>query len=367
VRVHVEDGRHFLQTTRARFDLITGEPPPPKIAGALGLYTRELFELVRDRLAPGGVATWWLPAHGLLESDAKAIVRAFCAAFADCSLWRGAKLDWMLAGTREAGGPGTRERFARQWSDPAVGPEMARLGIETPAQLGALLIADASDLREIAAAALPLEDDHPKRLGREIVPLARAEAIYAPWLDVDRSRERFARSRLVERLWPGSLREETLAAFDVQRRIDRYFAGEFRDPVARLPEIDGLLAGTGLRALPLWLLGGHPDADRVARAAEAKGVQDPAIEYGLGLSALAGRDFDAASRRFARALELGPPARSTLELRIYALCMAGRLEQAKTLAERLARARRLDETDRAFLAFLARRFGVETAAAGADR
>src|SRR4029453_1167983 len=28
VRVHVEDGRYFLQTTAERFDLITAEPPP---------------------------------------------------------------------------------------------------------------------------------------------------------------------------------------------------------------------------------------------------------------------------------------------------------------------------------------------------
>ena len=30
VRVHIEDGRQFLQATGRRFDLITGEPPPPR-------------------------------------------------------------------------------------------------------------------------------------------------------------------------------------------------------------------------------------------------------------------------------------------------------------------------------------------------
>ena len=60
-----------------RFDIITGEPPPPKSAGVVDLYTREHFELLRDRLADGGIVTWLLPVHNLLESDAKAIVRAF--------------------------------------------------------------------------------------------------------------------------------------------------------------------------------------------------------------------------------------------------------------------------------------------------
>jgi hypothetical protein len=37
VQVHVEDGRFFLQTTDRRFDLITGEPPPPKAHGIVNL------------------------------------------------------------------------------------------------------------------------------------------------------------------------------------------------------------------------------------------------------------------------------------------------------------------------------------------
>jgi hypothetical protein len=70
VRTHVEDGRFFLQTTTARNDLITGEPPPPKMAGVASLYTREYFELVKERLNPGGIATYWLPAYLLLEDEA---------------------------------------------------------------------------------------------------------------------------------------------------------------------------------------------------------------------------------------------------------------------------------------------------------
>ena len=38
-----------MLTTAKRFDLITAEPPPPKTAGIVNLYTREYFELMRDR------------------------------------------------------------------------------------------------------------------------------------------------------------------------------------------------------------------------------------------------------------------------------------------------------------------------------
>ena len=41
--------------------MITGEPPPPLTPGTVNLYTREYFQLIYDRLAEGGIATYWLP------------------------------------------------------------------------------------------------------------------------------------------------------------------------------------------------------------------------------------------------------------------------------------------------------------------
>src|SRR5262249_30770016 len=46
MHVHIEDGRYFLQATDRTFDLITGEPPPPGIAGVENLYSREYFALM---------------------------------------------------------------------------------------------------------------------------------------------------------------------------------------------------------------------------------------------------------------------------------------------------------------------------------
>ena len=135
VEVHVEDGRYFLETTKKRFDLITGEPPPPKMAGIVTLYTREYFELVHERLNQGGIVSYWLPAHTLSPSDSRAIIHAFCDVFEDCTLWGGAGLDWILLGTRGATGPGTRERFATQWNDPAVRQDCC-MAVEYPEQLG---------------------------------------------------------------------------------------------------------------------------------------------------------------------------------------------------------------------------------------
>ena len=104
VRVHVEDGRYFLQATDRRFDLITGEPPPHHLAGVVNLYSREYFQLLRSRLTAGGVVTYWLHTPLMSEPNAKSILRAFCDAFEDCSLWHGSGGDFMMVGTNGAAG-----------------------------------------------------------------------------------------------------------------------------------------------------------------------------------------------------------------------------------------------------------------------
>ena len=120
VRIHVEDGRFFLLTTSERYDLITAEPPPPKGAGVVNLYSQEYFQLARERLAEGGMLSYWLPVNQMEPRESKAIIKAFCSVFDDCSLWTGFGYEWVLLGTRDAAGPVSEERFARQWSDPTV-------------------------------------------------------------------------------------------------------------------------------------------------------------------------------------------------------------------------------------------------------
>ena len=161
VRTHVEDGRFFLQTTDERFDLITAEPPPLRGAGITNLYSREYFHLAHDRLREGGVLTYWLPVNQLQLSETKAVIRGFCDAFPDCTLWSGAGLQWMLAGTRGLHGPVPEDQFTAQWRDPVVAPELGALGFEQPGALGATFLADAATLLERTEDTPPLDDDHP--------------------------------------------------------------------------------------------------------------------------------------------------------------------------------------------------------------
>jgi spermidine synthase len=327
VRVHVEDGRFFLQTSRDSFDLITGEPPPPKAAGVVNLYSREYFRLLHDHLADGGVATYWLPAEELDENDARAVLSAFCAVFADCSLWTGAGAHWMLAGTRGLRAPPKEEAFTAQWQDPVVGPELARLGFERPEQLGATFLADAEQLAPWIASAAPLEDDHPQRISPER-PHPERQTFIERWMAEEQAADRFERSKWARAMWPPSLRERTGANFSTQRLVNAVTFVPRRWP--GLEALRDLLLDSDLRTLPLLLAGSEPLLQEIGGRAWAGGARSPALDGQLAIGALARRDYADAAEHFAAAA--GPGGPRALDARIYQAF-------ALVLAEKTAKAR----------------------------
>ncbi len=63
VEIVYDDARHFILTTKEKFDVITSDPIHPWVKGAATLYTKEYFELVKQHLNPGGVVTQWVPLY----------------------------------------------------------------------------------------------------------------------------------------------------------------------------------------------------------------------------------------------------------------------------------------------------------------
>lgn len=77
VRVHLDDGRHFLLKRRSRYDSITMEPMPPGLSGMAYFYTADFYALSRTRLTPGGIIAQWVPLYLLGVDDVKLLYRTF--------------------------------------------------------------------------------------------------------------------------------------------------------------------------------------------------------------------------------------------------------------------------------------------------
>jgi spermidine synthase len=87
VEIRIDDGRHFLLTTKERFDAITADPLDPWVKGAANLYTREFFEAAKDRLNPGGVVTVYIQLFETTNEAVKSAVATFFEVFPNATIW----------------------------------------------------------------------------------------------------------------------------------------------------------------------------------------------------------------------------------------------------------------------------------------
>ncbi len=87
VEVVYDDARHYILTTREKFDVITSDPIHPWVKGAASLYTKEYFELVKEHLNPGGVITQWVPLYQSTEDVVKSEIATFFDVFPFGTIW----------------------------------------------------------------------------------------------------------------------------------------------------------------------------------------------------------------------------------------------------------------------------------------
>jgi spermidine synthase len=68
VLMHAGDGRKFLLGSRERFDVVAVDTLLPQSAYSGALYSVEFYELIRSRLAAGGLVAQWAPTQRALNS-----------------------------------------------------------------------------------------------------------------------------------------------------------------------------------------------------------------------------------------------------------------------------------------------------------
>ncbi len=106
VQIVYDDARHYVLTTREKFDIITSDPIHPWVKGAATLYTKEYFERVKAQLNPGGIVTQWVPLYESTEDAVRSEIATFLQVFPNGTVWRndnsnGRGYDVVLAGRLE--------------------------------------------------------------------------------------------------------------------------------------------------------------------------------------------------------------------------------------------------------------------------
>jgi spermidine synthase len=332
VRAVVQDGRFFLQASQEQYDIISGEPPPPKVPGSVNLYTEEFFSLMKSRLKPGGIATFWLPINQLKVAESKAILRAFHNVFGNASVWASADRNWIMMGIKGPGRKIEASELRQLWSDPASGADLRRIGVEVPQQLGALFLMDGEEIDRITRDVAPLTDIYPKRLTDEMWDDEENHRFALTYLDGPSALRRFTYSSLIQRIWPDALDPATagLESFFNLRQA-RYLSQ--MNGSNELAELDLYLRRSHLRIPILEVLGS--DGFRLSIAERvAKKAQPPPSEIVADLvaGALAKRDVNGAIRLLENKKDHHALSPSDTLLLIYLYCLNGDVGKAEAFA-----------------------------------
>ena len=153
VHVRLDDGRHYLLTTREQFDGITVDPLDPWVKGAANLYTKEFFEAMKRHLNPGGTVTMYIQ---LFETDAAAVkssLATFFQVFPNGTIWgnpyQGQGHDMVLLGQAEPlhiDLDEMEQRFGYRDESNTIPQSLAEVGMNSPEDLFATYAGRASDL-----------------------------------------------------------------------------------------------------------------------------------------------------------------------------------------------------------------------------
>lgn len=83
----LNDGRNHIQVTDQEYDIISVDATSPKMAGNGSLYTRDFYEVMRERLSEDGIAVQWIPYHLLSDGEVRMTIASFQSVFPHTSLW----------------------------------------------------------------------------------------------------------------------------------------------------------------------------------------------------------------------------------------------------------------------------------------
>ncbi|HEX4346292.1 MAG TPA: fused MFS/spermidine synthase [Vicinamibacterales bacterium] len=102
VHVQIDDARHYVETTKEKFDAITSDPLDPWVKGAAMLYTADYFKLAKSRLKPGGVYTLFVQMYESNTEAVKSEIGSFFEAFPNgmifANTYNGQGYDLVLVG-----------------------------------------------------------------------------------------------------------------------------------------------------------------------------------------------------------------------------------------------------------------------------
>ena len=159
VRSLLADGRNYLLVTDEKYDLIEADIIPPRHAMATNLYSADYFELIRSRLAPGGIVCQWFDTS-LPDELYRMLVRTFVEVFPNTTLWQGGMFAVALPEGMEVDET-LRRRVRDRFADPDLAQALRWAGLPSAEEFLATYWKSPEETKQLAGTGLIVRDDRP--------------------------------------------------------------------------------------------------------------------------------------------------------------------------------------------------------------
>jgi len=160
VNIVLQDGRNHLLTTEKKYDVITSEPPPPRTAFTVNLYTKEYYELTKNRLKPGGIVAQWIPLHSQGEKEVAMHFKTFHSVFPYAIAWMSVANEFLIIGSDQ---PIELDfqKLQKRLEEPVIKQAMAEIEIENVYSFLSNIWFLEDEIEAVAAGYDDITDNHP--------------------------------------------------------------------------------------------------------------------------------------------------------------------------------------------------------------
>lgn len=153
-RIVYDDGRHFMMTSKEKFDIIASDPLDVWVKGTASIYSKDYFEKVKAHLNPGGYFTLYVPLYESDEETVRSEFATFFAVFPHGTVWanlnNGQGYDLVLMGQAEPLKIDV-DAAERRLRSPAFAPvleSMTEIGFPTATSMYATYLGDEETMRD---------------------------------------------------------------------------------------------------------------------------------------------------------------------------------------------------------------------------
>jgi spermidine synthase len=190
-RTLTEDGRTLLKLSPQEYDVILSDPPPIGSLGGPRWFSRGFYELAARRLRPGGQLAQLYAIDEAHDAVLSMVLRTLCGVFPHVEIWDAGAEHIILVASASAW-PDSLEHLGRGLERSRVRTELARMGLNTPAQILARQLASAQTASAIPGPGPTVLDEY---------PILELEAPRAHWLGATSG----ALAQFDERTWQAPL------------------------------------------------------------------------------------------------------------------------------------------------------------------